>query len=330
MKRYSNCSKRFFVMLLACLTVTCMMAQYKDATRHQSQGSSKPSTSKQATSKTSSKSSSKTSTKVAPKTTAPRRNKYATTPQEDGIKLNETGKYKYEKEEVVIEEPVDNSYLQINGSDEPVKMSKPWQGGQEWISASTNVDGGFEIAHVPSWCVATHKSSSGFYLECAPNSGSSSRSGMLELQAGSKTNGIKITQAGNSSGLTLDEDGRSAIINKVWFEKNVMDNGVKKLLVHLDLNVNKLAGERFRVYLHFFCDDNATKLTDNNGTVINYFAYGNSQYHYSHWDDFKIFVHNNLFLKAHNFKKQCTIDIEVTDDSGKRLGYKRNCITVGK
>ncbi|MBQ9585070.1 MAG: hypothetical protein IJR20_03605 [Muribaculaceae bacterium] len=73
MKRYINCSKRFFVMLLACLTVTCMMAQYKDATRHQSQGSSKPSTSKQATPKTSSKSPSKTSTKVAPKTTAPRR-----------------------------------------------------------------------------------------------------------------------------------------------------------------------------------------------------------------------------------------------------------------
>ena len=100
MERYSNCSKRFFVMLLACLTATCMMAQYKDATRHQSQSSSKPSTSKQTTPKTSSK----TSTKVAPKTTVPRRNKYATTPQEDGIKLNETGKYKYEKEEVIIEE----------------------------------------------------------------------------------------------------------------------------------------------------------------------------------------------------------------------------------
>lgn len=313
-------------MLLVCLTATCIMAQYKDPTRHQSQSSSKPATSKQSTTKNTPKS----TPKSTPKTSQKQKNKYTSTPQNNETKLNDAERDKYDKEEVVEVEPVDNSYLQINGSVETISLSKPWQGGQEWISAGTNIDGGYEITHIPSWCVATHKSSSGFYLECAPNSGSSSRSGVLELQAGSKTNGIKITQSGNSSGLTLDEDDRSAIINKVWFDKNVMDNGTKKLLVHLDLNVNKLVGERFRVYLHFFRDDNVTKLADNNGTEINFFAYGNSEYHYSHWDDFKVFVHNNLFLKAHNFKKQCTIDIEVTDDNGNRLAYKRNCITIGK
>ena len=313
-------------LLVSCSTAT-MMAQFTKNRNHGSAPKEKKSSSTQ------SKPAAKPQSKPQSKPSQSGRGKQQS--QQQQLNTGNSGNSQQmldiisDRKDDMIEKPVDHSYVAANGAEE-LNLSKPWSGGTEWISVATSFASGFQILDKPSWVVVSGLSQSGFNLECAPNSSSAPRRGVIEIVAEYRKCHIVITQDGNSTGQEIADYERSAIINRVWFDKNIKENNEKKLLVHLDFNVNQLPGERFRVYLYFFRDDNVTRLADNAGTEIQYFAYGKADYTFAHWDDFKIYVPNNLFLKAHNFKKQCTIDIEVTDDNGKRLLYKRNCITVGK
>ena len=317
--------KSIAVVLVVAITTTGAMAQFNN--NHKSHGQpSKPSSSERRDDKPKPSSKPKPAAQPKPsaKPAAPSGNNSGLTPGSEAPKKGEVNP------ENLVPEPVDETFLILNGTDEESRLDKEWFGGQQWISVVTNDENGYRVTSYPNWCVINDVSGAGFNLECSPNIGDYPRSGALEVRSTTRITTMTIHQAANSTDVVIDEDSPSAIINNVWFEKNIKENGEKKLLLHLDFNVNKLRNQKFKVYLHFFRDDNVTRLTDHSGTEICYIAYGTSEFTYSHWDDFKIYVNNNLFQKAHNFKKKCTIDIEVTDEDGNRLGYRRNCATVDK
>lgn len=87
----------------------------------------------------------------------------------------------------------------------------------------------------------------------------------------------------------------SGKINKVWLEHNVIKNGENGMVIHADINVSGVKGNKIKAIAYFY-DSNKNKLE---GNTSGYLTSNNqvcasdvstSTYEDSHWKDFDIFI----------------------------------------
>lgn len=195
--------------------------------------------------------------------------------------------------------------LSVNGNTSSTDISFSASGGSKTLNISTN-QGTPNASALPSWITVSNSSSTSMTISCAANTTTSSRNDWFNVNAGSKTVRVNVSQSGKSSSSSSSNSSssqntpngnHSANIESVWIEKDVTSGGQEGLYVHSKFTVDGLKGLDGRVSTYYY-DDSGNAIKDTNDS---YCTSGDNPvvaasgeikpgYDNARYDDFKVFI----------------------------------------
>lgn len=195
--------------------------------------------------------------------------------------------------------------LSVNGSSSSTDISFTASGGTKTLSISTN-QGTPSASALPSWITVSSTSSTSMAISCSSNTNTSSRNDWFNVNAGSKTVRVNVTQSGkpasNSSSSSSTSQNNtygthSANIESVWVEQNVSSDDKQGINVHVKFTVAGMKGKDGRVTTYYY-DSSGNAIRDTNGSyctsgdnpVVAASSDFKPNYDNARYDDFKVFI----------------------------------------
>lgn len=219
--------------------------------------------------------------------------------------------------------------LSVNGSSSATNISFSAAGGSKTLSISTN-QGSPNVTLLPTWLRVTSQSSNSLTIYCDANSRSSSREDWFNVDAGSKTVRVNVTQAGNSSSSSssssnsrsADNGSHSANIESVWIEQNVSSDGKQGLNVHAKFSVAGMKGKDGKVAIYFY-DSSYNAIKDTNGRyctagdnpVVATHEDFSPGYDNSIFNDFKVFIPYSELHQTGTSPRTLNVNVVIWDYS---------------
>lgn len=200
----------------------------------------------------------------------------------------------------------------LSGIEQRVNISQ--QGYIAYLDISTqsltfSSSGGSQtitISSSPDWVVSVnpyswgHLSRNGNYLtyQVDANKSSKSRTDYIKIKAGNIEKTISVTQYGNYSSNNYNSTYVSALINRVWVDHNVYENGKYGMRIHIDFDINGMYNQKGQAAAYFYyANGNPIKDTNNshrtsNGDVATHVDF-RPNYTNANYSDLKIFMPYN-------------------------------------
>ncbi len=195
--------------------------------------------------------------------------------------------------------------LTVNGNSSSTDISFSASGGSKTLTISTN-QGVPNASALPSWITVSNSSTSSLSIYCSANTSTSSRNDWFNVNAGSRTVRVNVSQSGkiasssssnSSSSQNTPNGNHSANIESVWIEQNVTSGGQLGINVHVKFTVAGLNGKEGKVSTYYY-DSSNNAIRDTNGS---YCTSGDNPvvatsgdfkpgYDNSRYDDFKVFI----------------------------------------
>ena len=147
--------------------------------------------------------------------------------------------------------------LTVNGHSSSLNISFDSGGGTKVLTIDTN-QGTVSASALPSWIDEISTTSSSLTIRCGENSSTSSRGNWFNVNAGSMTVRVNVSQSGKPA------PSKSATIKSVRIKQTVLKNGIKGLTTHVELEIFGAKNLDCRVVTYFY-DANGNALKDLNG-----------------------------------------------------------------
>lgn len=194
--------------------------------------------------------------------------------------------------------------LTVNGSTSSTNISFSASGGNQTLTISTN-QGGINASALPSWITVNNISSSSATIHCSANTSSSSRNDWFNINAGSKTVRINVSQSGkkasssssSSSSQNTSNGNHSANIESVWIEQNITSDGKLGIYVHAKFTVAGMNGKDGKLSTYYYDssnnaikDTNGDYCTNGSNPVVAASANFKPGYDNARYDDYKVFI----------------------------------------
>lgn len=194
--------------------------------------------------------------------------------------------------------------LVVNGNSSTTNISFSASGGNQTLTISTN-QGGINASALPSWITVNSISSSSASIYCSANTSTSSRSDWFNINAGSKTVRINVSQSGkkasssssSSSSQNTANGNHSANIESVWIEQNVTSDGKEGIYVHAKFTVAGMNGKDGKLSTYYYDysnnaikDTNGSYCTNGSNPVVAASTEFKPGYDNARYDDYKVFI----------------------------------------
>ena len=186
-------------------------------------------------------------------------------------------------------------------------------GGSRSVNVATNMTQ-FRATSTTDW-LSFGISSNQISITCKANETTSDRIGHIDIMAGNKTVRVTIKQSGIK---------KTAVIEKVWQEQNVSENGVKGMNIHIHFKVYNMLGIQGNCTVWFYLKD-GTELKDSNGRYrttagqVSTFENFTPSYANSEYSDFVIFMPYSELHCPNDKLTELKFDIGVFDDAKNQM-----------